>query len=87
LNNKLVIAGPTITTTTIYVSYGNYNANTLITELESKISTGGLTMTVAINKINGILTFSSNGFLSYYFTSASTILEILEIISSFCFNI
>jgi len=82
LNNKLVIAGPTITTTTIYVSYGNYNANTLITELESKISAGGLTMTVAINKINGILTFSSNGFLSYYFTSASTILEILGTTSS-----
>ena len=82
LNNKLVIAGPTITTTTIYVSYGNYNANTLITELESKISAGGLTMTVAINKTNGILTFSSNGFLSYYFTSASTILEILGTTSS-----
>jgi len=82
LNNKLVIAGPTISTTTIYVSYGNYNANTLITELESKISSGGLTMTVAINKINGILTFSSNGFLSYYFTSASTILEILGTTSS-----
>ena len=82
LNNKLVIAGQTITTTTIYVSYGNYNANTLITELESKISAGGLTMTVAINKINGILTFSSNGFLSYYFTSASTFLEILGTTSS-----
>ena len=82
LNNKLVIAGPTITTTTIYVSYGNYNANTLIAELESKISVGGLTMTVAINKINGILTFSSNGFLSYYFTSASTILDILGTTSS-----
>jgi len=82
LNNKLVIAGPTITTKTIYISYGNYNANTLITELESKISLSGLTMTVAINKINGILTFSSNGFLNYYFTSASTILEILGTTSS-----
>jgi hypothetical protein len=82
LNNKLVIAGPTITTTTIYVSYGNYNANTLITELESKISAGGLTLSISINKINGILTFSSNGFLSYYFTSASTILEILGTTSS-----
>jgi len=82
LNNKLVIAGPTITTTTIYVSYGNYNANTLILELESKISTGGLTITVAINKVNGILTFSSNGFLNYYFSSASTILEVLGTTSS-----
>jgi len=39
-------------------------------------------MTVAINKINGILTFSSNGFLSYYFSSASTILEVLGTTSS-----
>ena len=82
MNNKLVIAGPTITTTTIYVSYGNYNANTLITELVNQLSSSGLTMTIAINKINGILTFSSNGFLSYYFTSASTILDILGTTSS-----
>ena len=82
LNNKLVISGPTITTATIYVSYGNYNANTLITELESKITASGLTMTITINKINGILTFSSNGFVNYYFSSASTILEILGTTSS-----
>ena len=77
LNNKLVISGPGITTTTIYVSYGNYNANTLISELVSKLATGGLTMTITINKINGILTFSSNGFVQYYFTSDSTILGII----------
>jgi hypothetical protein len=82
LNNKLVIAGPTITTTTIYVSYGNYNANSLISELVNKLSLGGLTMSITINKINGILTFSSNGFINYYFTSASTILDILGTTSS-----
>ena len=49
LNNKLVIAGPTITTTTIYVSYGNYNANTLITELVNQLSLSGLTMSITIN--------------------------------------
>jgi hypothetical protein len=81
INNKLVISGPGITTT-IYVSYGNYNANTLITELESKITASGLTMTIAINRLNGILTFSSNGFISFYFTSASTILDILGTTSS-----
>ena len=69
-NNKLVISGPTIGTKTILINYGNYNANTLITELVSKITAGGLTMTIAINKTNGILTFSSNGFINYYFTSA-----------------
>ena len=78
----MVIAGPAITTTTIYAGNGNYNANTLITELESQISTSGLTMTITINRVNGILTFSSDGFISYYFTSASTILEILGTTSS-----
>ena len=82
LNNKLVIAGPTITTTPILISYGNYNANTLIAELVSKLFASGLTMTITINKINGILKFSSNGFLNYYFTSDSTMLEILGTTSS-----
>ena len=82
LNNKLVIAGPTITTTPILISYGNYNANSLISELVSKVLTGGLTMTITINKINGILKFSSNGFTNYYFTSDSTILDILGTTSS-----
>lgn len=81
-NNKLVISGPTIGTNTILINYGNYNANTLITELVSKITAGGLTMTIAINKTNGILTFSSNGFINYYFTSASTILDVLGTTSS-----
>jgi len=82
LNNKLVISGPGITTKTIYVSYGNYNANTLITELVNQFSAAGLTMSISINKVNGILTFSSNGFITYYFTSASTILEVLGTTSS-----
>jgi hypothetical protein len=82
LNNKLVVAGPTITETPILISNGNYNANTLISELVSKLFASGLTMTITINKINGILKFSSNGFLNYYFTSNSTMLEILGTTSS-----
>jgi hypothetical protein len=81
-NNKLVISGPGITTTTILINYGNYNANTLITELISKFSSGGLTMEITVNKTNGILTFNSNGFINYYFTSSSTILEVLGTTSS-----
>jgi hypothetical protein len=81
-NNKLVISGTTIGTKTILINYGNYNANTLITELTSKITASGLTMTITINKTNGILTFSSNGFINYYFTSDSTILEVLGTTSS-----
>ena len=82
LNNKLVISGPGITTTTILINYGNYNANTLITELISKFGAGGITMGISINKSNGILTFTSNGFINYYFTSASTMLEVLGTTSS-----
>ena len=56
-NNQLIISGPTITTKTIIISNGNYNANTLITELISKIGASGLNMEITINKSNGILTF------------------------------
>lgn len=82
LNNKLVIAGPTITTKTIIINNGNYNANTLITELITKITASGLTMSITINKTNGILYFTSTGFSNYYFTSSSTMLDILGTISS-----
>ena len=81
-NNKLVISGPGITTKTIIISNGNYNANTLITELISKITSSGLSMDITINKSNGILTFTSTGFVNYYFSSSSTILDILGTNSS-----
>ena len=76
-NNQLVISGPAITTKTIIISNGNYNANTLITELTSKITASGLNMEISINKSNGILTFTSTGFINYYFGSTSTILDVL----------
>ena len=76
-NNKLVISGPAITTKTIIISNGNYNANTLIIELTSKITASGLNMEITINKSNGILTFTSTGFINFYFGSTSTILDVL----------
>jgi hypothetical protein len=76
-NNKLVISGPAITTKTIIISNGNYNANTLITELTTKVTASGLNMEITINKSNGILTFTSTGFVNFYFGSTSTILDIL----------
>ena len=79
-NNKLIISGPAITTKTIIISNGNYNANTLITELISKITSSGLSMDITINKSNGILTFTSTGFVNYYF--GGTILDILGTNSS-----
>lgn len=79
-NNQLIISGPTITTKTIIISNGNYNANTLITELISKIGASGLNMEITINKSNGILTFTSSGFVNYYF--GGTILDIIGTESS-----
>jgi hypothetical protein len=79
-NNQLIISGPTITTKTIIISNGNYNANTLITELISKIGASGLNMEITINKSNGILTFTSSGFVNYYLDG--TLLEILGTDSS-----
>ena len=81
LNNKLVLQ--TGVTTTITISNGNYSANTLITELQTKFLTAGITFTsIQFNKINGILSFISNGFTNYYFTSASTLLNVLGTTSS-----
>jgi hypothetical protein len=81
-NNRLVISGPAITTKTIIISNGNYNANTLITELTTKITASGLNMEITINKSNGILTFTSTGFVNFYFGSTSTILDVLGTDSS-----
>jgi hypothetical protein len=81
LNNKLVLQ--TSVTTTITIANGNYSANTLITELQTKFLTAGITFTsIQFNKINGILSFISNGFTNYYFTSASTLLNVLGTTSS-----
>ena len=82
LNNKLIITGTGITQQTILISYGNYNANSLITELINKITAAGLTMSITINRLNGILSFTSTGFTNFLFTSASTMLEIIVPTSS-----
>ena len=44
-NNKLVLGAPG-QTKTILISYGNYNANTLITELLSQFVTLGIIFTI-----------------------------------------
>jgi len=80
-NNKLVLQ--TGVTTTITITNGNYSANTLIIELQTKFLTAGITFTsIQFNKINGILSFISNGFTNYYFTSDSTLLNVLGTTSS-----
>jgi len=80
-NNKLVLE--TGVTTTITITNGNYSANTLIIELQTKFLTAGITFTsIQFNKVNGIISFVSNGFTNYYFTSDSTLLNVLGTTSS-----
>ena len=80
-NNKLVLE--TGVTTTITITNGNYSANTLIIELQTKFLTAGITFTsIQFNKVNGIISFISNGFTNYYFTSDSTLLNVLGTTSS-----
>jgi hypothetical protein len=78
LNNKLVIAGTGIMTTTIYITKGNYNANSFITELKAQFSSVGITFnSITFDRNTGILSFESSVFINYYFTSGSTILNVL----------
>ena len=63
---------------TILVSRGNYNANSLITELQTKIlAATAETITITISKINGLLTFThatKNFTINYLGSTLNTIL-------------
>ena len=66
LNNKLVIGGSGIMTTTIYITKGNYNANTFVIELKALFLSAGLTFaSITFNRANGILSFTSQIFTNY----------------------
>lgn len=67
------------TTYTITLSRGNYNSTTFLTALNSGFSSNGHSITVALNKTNGILTFTSTGvgFTILSQTSGSTMLDLL----------
>lgn len=77
-NNILVIgldANPPVTLT---LTRGNYNANTLITEIQNKLIAAGITsITLTISSITGLLTFTrSSGNFTLYF-NGSTCFKIL----------
>jgi hypothetical protein len=61
---------------TIILEDGNYNANTLFSEMISKFLLNGDVFTIKINKINGCLTFSSNTDFTFNYTN-STIFKTL----------
>ena len=78
LNNKLIISGLGIMTKTIYITKGNYNANSFITELKSKFLDEGIIFNyITFDRNTGILSFESSVFINYYFASGSTLLNVL----------
>ena len=70
-NNVLKISGSGILTTTITIETGNYNANTLITELKSQFLTSGVVFSnIKINKNSGKLVFTALLFTNYSFSGS-----------------
>ena len=70
-NNVLTISGSGILTTSITVDPGNYDANTLITELKSKFLAEGITFsTIKINRNTGRLIFTETIFTNYQFSGS-----------------
>ena len=70
-NNVLIISGPGILTTSITCDTGNYNANTLITELKSQFTNAGVLFTnIKINKNSGKLVFTATSTTNYSFSGS-----------------
>ncbi len=70
-NNILTISGSGILTTTITIDTGNYNANTLISELKSQFLTSGVVFSnIKINKNSGKLVFTALLFTNYSFSGS-----------------
>ena len=82
-NNNLLKVFDGTTLFDITIPFGNYNSGTLITALNGALSTAGILMTVSINPINGVLTFTSTSFDLNYRINAnrfgSTLATILGI--------
>ena len=80
-NNVLTISGSGILTTTITIDTGNYNANTLISELKSQFLTSGVVFSsIKLNKNSGKLVFTALLFTNYSFSGS--MLDVLGTTSS-----
>ncbi len=61
---------------TLSITRGNYNSNSLITELQTQLLAAGYTFAIATSRITGIMTFTSVG-NSFTFYGTSTLFSIL----------
>lgn len=63
---------------TLTLTRGNYNSNTLITEILAQLALAGVTtITIALSTITGRLTFTTTGTSIEIFSTGSTILRVL----------
>lgn len=87
-NNNLLKVFDGTTLFDITIPFGNYNSGTLITALNSALSTAGILLTVSINSINGKLTVTNASLLIYRLNAnrfGSTLATILGISSNSVF--
>jgi hypothetical protein len=70
-NNVLTISGAGVLTASITCDTGNYNANTLITELKSQFTNAGVLFSnIKINKNSGKLVFTATSTTNYSFSGS-----------------
>ena len=73
-------------TYTIAITRGNYNSNSLITELVNQFLLVGFAMTITTSRITGIMTFTSTSAIAFSFGGLSTIFSILGFVFSTTYN-
>jgi len=66
----------------ITLTKGNYNANTLITEIQNKLGVNGTPISITINKLNGVLTFTASSQFYIYENPLSSVLGLFKEIGS-----
>lgn len=79
---RLIYGGNTYN---IAITRGNYNGNSLITELVRQFSLVGFTMGIEISRITGIMTFTSLNSISFSFGSSS-LYSILGFVNGVTYN-
>lgn len=78
-NNVLVISDDGDPPITLTLTRGNYNANTLIAEIQTQLNNAGINhISITISSITGLLTFTcQNNHTLEIFSAGSTILRVL----------
>lgn len=65
----------------IAITRGNYNSNSLITELKNQFLLVGFTMAIETSRITGVMTFTSSNAIPFTFGGTSTLFSILGFVA------